>query len=46
MEEIPNSDQVYEADLVLIALGFTGPGKDLAKEFGLKTVSLRLLVVG
>ena len=43
MDEIPNSNRIYEADLVLIALGFTGPGKELAKEFGLKKVR-RLLV--
>lgn len=36
MHEIANSEKIYEADLVLIALGFTGPGKSLAIELGLK----------
>ena len=38
MVEIPNSEHIYMADLVLIALGFTGPGKTLAKELGIKMV--------
>ena len=36
MVEVPNSEHIYKADLVLIALGFTGPGKTLAKELGLR----------
>jgi NADPH-dependent glutamate synthase beta subunit-like oxidoreductase len=38
MVEIANSEHIYKADLVLIALGFTGPGKTLTKELGLKMV--------
>ena len=38
MVEIPNSEHIYMADLVLIALGFTGPGKALARELGIKMV--------
>ena len=38
MVEVPNSEHIYKADLVLIALGFTGPGKTLAKELGLRMV--------
>ena len=35
--EIPDSTQVIEADLVLLALGFLGPEKTLADAFGLDT---------
>jgi NADPH-dependent glutamate synthase beta subunit-like oxidoreductase len=38
MVEIANSGHVYKADLVLIALGFTGPSKTIAKELGLRMV--------
>ena len=38
MEEIPNSEKVFEADLVIIAAGFLGPEKTLAEQFGLKKV--------
>ena len=38
MVEIPDSEYIYKADLVLIALGFTGPSKTLAKELALKMV--------
>jgi glutamate synthase (NADPH/NADH) small chain len=35
--EIPGSDKVYEADLVLLALGFVGPEKDgLLADLGVK----------
>jgi NADPH-dependent glutamate synthase beta subunit-like oxidoreductase len=38
MVEIPDSEYIYKADLVLIALGFTGPSKALAKELAIKMV--------
>lgn len=38
MEEIPNSEKVFKADLVIIAAGFLGPEKTLAEQFGLKKV--------
>lgn len=40
MEEIPNSEKVFKADLVIIAAGFLGPEKTLAEQFGLKKVRL------
>jgi len=40
IHEVPNTEQVIKADLVLIALGFTGPEKQLAKQFGVKLVRL------
>ncbi|KXJ22785.1 putative glutamate synthase [NADPH] [Exaiptasia diaphana] len=36
IREVPNTEQVIQADLVLIALGFIGPEKSLAKQFGAK----------
>ncbi|EDO38711.1 predicted protein [Nematostella vectensis] len=36
IEEVPNSEHEFPADLVLIALGFVGPEKSLAKQFGAK----------
>ncbi|XP_078373779.1 uncharacterized protein LOC144657317 isoform X1 [Oculina patagonica] len=36
MEEIPNSEKVFKADLVIIAAGFLGPEKTLAEQFGIK----------
>lgn len=41
MEEIPNSEKVFKADLVIIAAGFLGPEKTLAEQFGIKKVRLR-----
>jgi len=38
MEEIPNSEKVFKADLVIIAAGFLGPEKTLAEQFGIKKV--------
>lgn len=38
MEEIPNSEKVFKADLVVIAAGFLGPEKTLAEQFGIKKV--------
>lgn len=35
--EIPGSDKIWEADLVLLAMGFTGPEDTLLNEFKLKT---------
>lgn len=43
MEEIPNSEKVFKADLVIIAAGFLGPEKTLAEQFGIKKASLRCL---
>ena len=40
MEEIPNSEKVFKADLVIIAAGFLGPEKTLAEQFGIKKVRL------
>lgn len=36
MTEVPGSTRVLEADLVLLALGFTGPEARLAEEMGLE----------
>ena len=43
MEEIPNSEKVFKADLVIIAAGFLGPEKTLAQQFGVKKVTLASL---
>ena len=40
MEETPNSEKVFKADLVIIAAGFLGPEKTLAEQFGIKKVRL------
>ena len=45
MVEVPDSEKVYSADLVLIALGFLGPEKSLAKHFGVKLVGTYLILV-
>jgi len=37
MVEIPGSERVLEADLVLLALGFLGPENPLAEAFGIDT---------
>jgi glutamate synthase (NADPH/NADH) len=37
MAEVPGSSKTYKADIVLLALGFTGPEKDVAKELNLET---------
>ncbi len=36
MEEVPGSEKFYEAQLVLLALGFLGPEGGLVKALGLK----------
>jgi glutamate synthase (NADPH/NADH) small chain len=36
MEEVPGSEFVLPADLVLLAMGFTGPEKSLPQQFGLE----------
>jgi glutamate synthase (NADPH/NADH) small chain len=36
MEEIPGSEFVLKADLVLLAMGFVGPEKSLPEKFGAK----------
>ena len=46
MEEIPNSEKVFKADLVIIAAGFLGPEKTLAEQFGLKKVGLLCFHLG
>lgn len=37
MVEVPNSEHVFPAQLVLLAMGFTGPEQYLAKSLGLAT---------
>ncbi|MEX0777540.1 MAG: glutamate synthase subunit beta [Phycisphaeraceae bacterium] len=37
MNEVPGSEQTFEADLVLLAMGFLGPEEAPAKALGLKT---------
>ena len=39
------TEQVFRADMVLIALGFTGPEKVLSRSLGVDTVSSILLIV-
>lgn len=36
MTEVPNSEEFYPADVVFLALGFTGPEKPLLEQFGVK----------
>jgi NADPH-dependent glutamate synthase beta subunit-like oxidoreductase len=36
MKEVPNSEQVFEADLVLLAMGFLGPEDTLGEKIGLE----------
>ncbi|CAM6092721.1 unnamed protein product [Calypogeia fissa] len=36
MKEIPGSEEVLEADLVLLAMGFLGPEQDVADKLGLE----------
>ena len=45
MVEIPNSEHIYMADLVLIELGFSGRGKTLAKELGMKMVKQLIYIL-
>ena len=35
--EVPGSEKVWEADLVLLAMGFLGPEQNLAAKLGLET---------
>ena len=35
--EVPGSEKVLEADIVLLAMGFTGPEERLATSLGIKT---------
>lgn len=37
MEEVPNSKEIIEADICLLALGFLGPSKYLLEQFGVQT---------
>lgn len=36
MQEVPGSEQMLDADIVLIAAGFLGTGKDIADAFGVE----------
>lgn len=36
MAEVPNSEQTFEADLVLLSMGFLGPEEAVVKQLGLK----------
>ncbi|MDX1471579.1 MAG: glutamate synthase subunit beta [Flavobacteriaceae bacterium] len=36
LKEVPNSEKFWECDLVLLALGFTGPEQSLSEMFGLE----------
>jgi glutamate synthase (NADPH/NADH) small chain len=36
MTQVPRSEQIFEADLVLLAMGFLGPEDTLADQFGLE----------
>ncbi len=36
-EEIPGTEKVWKADLVLLAIGFTGPEQDLIDKLGIET---------
>ena len=37
LEEIPGTEKVWPCELVLLALGFTGPEATLSEQLGLKT---------
>ncbi len=37
LKEVPNTEKKWDCDLVLLALGFTGPEKTLVEQFGLET---------
>lgn len=37
MAEVPGSEEVIEADLALLAMGFLGPEQDVAEKMGLDT---------
>ena len=36
LKELPNTEKIWECDMVLLALGFTGAEKTLAEQFGLE----------
>jgi glutamate synthase (NADPH/NADH) small chain len=36
MSEVPGSEEIFEADLVLLAMGFLGPEDTLAEQLGLE----------
>ena len=36
MSEVPRSEEIFEADLVLLAMGFLGPEDTLGEQFGLE----------
>ena len=40
MQEIPETERIFKADLVLIALGFLGPENSLSDKLGVETVSV------
>ena len=35
LKELPNTEKLWDCDMVLLALGFTGAEKTLAEQFGL-----------
>eukprot|EP00897_Mesotaenium_endlicherianum_P000426 jgi/Mesen1/10384/ME000081S09774 len=37
MQEVPDSQEIVEADLVLLAMGFLGPEQNVAEKLGLET---------
>ena len=37
LRELPNSEKTWPCDMVLLALGFTGPGSNLVDQLGLET---------
>ncbi|WAR06760.1 GLT1-like protein [Mya arenaria] len=37
MQEVPGSEKVYKADMVLLAMGFLGPEKSILQEMSVKT---------
>ncbi|CAH8648520.1 unnamed protein product [Schistosoma margrebowiei] len=45
MTEVPNSEETFECDLVLLAMGFMGPETTLIKEFELSLTSQSVIQV-
>ncbi|MFD0762823.1 glutamate synthase subunit beta [Lutibacter aestuarii] len=37
LKELPNTEKIWPCDLVLLALGFTGPEKTLSEQLGIET---------
>jgi glutamate synthase (NADPH/NADH) small chain len=36
MSEVPGSEEIFEADLIFLAMGFLGPADTLAEQLGLE----------